>query len=143
MEKALKSKVLVYCVSDGKLLVFRHVDFSSEEVGLQVPAGSIRPNETPEEAAFRELCEETGRTEFVVEEFLGSTYYDISPYRHEVQLRYFYRARPTAALPDRWQSAEDHDGNQPPTRLECFWVPLEAAHVLQAGQSSLLWRLAK
>ncbi|SCF88889.1 MULTISPECIES: NUDIX domain-containing protein [unclassified Streptomyces] len=50
-EKVTKDKVLVYVVRDGRLLVFRHTDYSYEEVGIQVPAGSIRPGETPEAAS--------------------------------------------------------------------------------------------
>jgi 8-oxo-dGTP pyrophosphatase MutT (NUDIX family) len=53
-EKVTKDKVLVYVVRDGKLLVFRHTDYSYEEVGIQVPAGSIRPGESPQDAALRE-----------------------------------------------------------------------------------------
>lgn len=41
-EKVVREKALCYVVRDGRLLVFRHVDFSYEEVGIQVPAGSIR-----------------------------------------------------------------------------------------------------
>ncbi|MER5372713.1 NUDIX domain-containing protein [Streptomyces sp. NPDC002553] len=65
-EKVTKEKVLVYVVRDGRLLVFRHTDYSYEEVGIQVPAGSIRPGETPEAAALREAREETGRTDFKI-----------------------------------------------------------------------------
>ncbi|MGW4698638.1 hypothetical protein ACWEO1_40455, partial [Kitasatospora cineracea] len=46
-EKVTKEKVLVYVVRDGRLLVFRHTDYSYEEVGIQVPAGSIRPGAGP------------------------------------------------------------------------------------------------
>lgn len=53
-EKVTKDKVLCYIVREGKLLVFRHTDYSYEEVGIQVPAGSIRAGETPEAAALRE-----------------------------------------------------------------------------------------
>lgn len=71
--------------------VTAHTDYSYEEVGIQVPAGSVRAGETPEDAALREATEETG------------------------------------------ESA--------PTHFECFWVPLEAAHILQSGQGALLGRL--
>ncbi|MBM3257405.1 MAG: NUDIX domain-containing protein [Candidatus Liptonbacteria bacterium] len=142
MPKVIKKKVLVYCVHNNRLLVFRHLDYSWEQVGVQVPAGSIRDGETPEQAALRELREETGYDTFEVEGFLGTTLYDISPYRAELQERYFYTARPTKELPERWECKEDHDGKQAPTRFECFWIPIEGAHVLQAGQSSMLWRLA-
>jgi demethoxyubiquinone hydroxylase (CLK1/Coq7/Cat5 family) len=38
----------------------------------------------------------------------------------------------------RWPSQELHDGQQRPTCLECFWIPLQDAHVLQAGQGALI-----
>ena len=53
------SKVLCYIVRDGQLLVFRHADYDLEHVGIQVPAGSIRHGESPEDAALREAREET------------------------------------------------------------------------------------
>ena len=142
MDKTISRKALVYCVDRNRLLVFRHVDRSWEEVGVQIPAGTIRPDEAPEQAALRELCEETGRDTFAVQEFIGTTQYDMSPYRREIQERHFFRAHPTAPLPERWFSREEHDGQRAPTRFECFWIPLAAGHVLQAGQSAMLWRLA-
>jgi ADP-ribose pyrophosphatase YjhB (NUDIX family) len=141
MKKALVHKAVVYCVRDGHLLVFRHLDAPWHEVGLQVPSGTIRDGEPPEDAALRELREEAGHDGFAIEAFLGTADYDITPYRAEVQRRHFHRARPTDPLPDRWRSAEAHDGTRAPTRLECFWIPLRGAHVLQAGQGALLWRL--
>ena len=68
-----REKVLCYIVRAGRLLVFRHVDHSWEEVGVQVPAGSIRPGETPEEAALREAQEETGLEHFTIVRKLGET----------------------------------------------------------------------
>ena len=140
-EKVTKDKVLCYIVRDGKLLVFRHTDFSYEEVGIQVPAGSIRDGEAPQAAALREAREETGLSGFKVVAKLGETYYDISPYRFEVQRRHVYHLELTEPAPERWASQEDHDGEQEPTHFECFWVPLEAAHILQAGQGALLGSL--
>lgn len=35
----------------------------------------------------------------------------------------------------------EEDGEREPTRFECFWIPLEAAHVLQTGQGALVGRL--
>ena len=141
MEKVKKQKVVVYCIHEQKLLVFRHIDYSFEEVGIQVPAGSIKENESPEAAALRELQEETGKQNFIINKLLGIAEYDMTPYRYEIQERYFFLAYPTNPLPIRWQSAELHDGEQAPTRLECFWIPLTAAHVLQAGQGAMLGKL--
>ncbi|MET9956411.1 NUDIX domain-containing protein [Streptomyces sp. NPDC006339] len=140
-EKAIKAKALCYIVRDGKLLVHRHVDFSWEEVGVQVPAGSIRDGETPEAAALREAREETGLQNFEIVRKLGVTEYDMGPYRAEIQERHVFHLKLAEPSPERWPSQEDHDGEQEPTRFECFWIPLETAHVLQSGQGSLLGRL--
>ena len=64
--KVHTSKVLCYIVRDDQLLVFRHADYDLEHVGIQVPAGSIRPGESPEDAALREAHEETGLSQFSV-----------------------------------------------------------------------------
>ncbi|WP_034270681.1 NUDIX hydrolase [Actinospica robiniae] len=140
-EKIVKDKVLVYVVRDGHLLVFRHTDYSFEEVGIQVPSGSIRAGESPEGAALREAREETGLTLFKIVKKLGETEYDISPYRFEIQRRHVFHLELLEETPERWASQEDHDGQGDPTRFECFWIPLEAAHVLQSGQGALLGRL--
>ncbi|WP_329486650.1 NUDIX domain-containing protein [Kitasatospora sp. NBC_01246] len=140
-EKVTKEKVLVYVVRDGKLLVFRHTDYSYEEVGIQVPAGSIRTDETPEAAALREAREETGLAGLKIVRKLGETTYDISPYRFEIQHRHVFHLEPTEPTPQRWMSQENHDDEQDPTRFECFWMPLAAAHILQSGQGALLGSL--
>ena len=140
-EKIVKDKVLVYVVRDSRLLVFRHTDYSYEEVGIQVPAGTIRTGESPESAALREASEETGLTQFKIARKLGQVEYDISPYRFEIQRRHVFHLDLLEEAPERWASQEDHDGQCEPTHFECFWIPLEAAHILQAGQGALLGRL--
>ncbi len=143
IETPQTEKVVVYCIENGKLLVFRHTDFSFEEVGIQVPAGSIREGESPANAAIRELREETGKNEFEILRELGTADYNMAPHRNEIQHRRFFLAKPTASFPDRWDSAEMHDGNQPPTNFECFWIPLERGHILQAGQGALLCSISE
>lgn len=54
----LLRKVLIYATYDAKLLVFREPDFPT--VPLQVPGGTLEPNETPLSGAKREFMEETG-----------------------------------------------------------------------------------
>ncbi|MFB8003157.1 NUDIX domain-containing protein [Nocardia sp. NPDC056000] len=140
-EKVSTEKVLAYIVRDGRLLVFRHIDYSWEDVGIQVPAGSLQDGETPEDAVLREAREETGLTEFTIVRKLGEDAYDISPYRFEIQHRHVFELELGQGTPERWNSREEHDGEGEPTRFECFWIPLEVAHVLQSGQGALLGRL--
>ncbi|TDC41539.1 NUDIX domain-containing protein [Micromonospora sp. KC213] len=140
-EKVITNKVLCYVVREGHLLVFRHTDFSYEEVGIQVPGGSVRPGEDPADAALREAREETGLTGLSVVRMLGEVEYDISPLRFEIQRRHVFELTLNGATPERWPSQEDHDGEREPTRFECFWIPLRAAHVLQSGQGALVGRL--
>jgi 8-oxo-dGTP pyrophosphatase MutT (NUDIX family) len=140
-KRVTREKVLCYVVREGNLLVFRHTGYSYEEVGIQVPAGSLRAGETPEVAALREAREETGLKDFTILRKLGETEYDISPYRFEIQHRHVFHLELAEPVPERWDSQEDHDGEQEPTHFECFWIPLEAAHILQSGQGALLGRL--
>ena len=136
-----RQKALCYVVRDGRLLVFRHVDHSLEEGGLQVPAGSVRPGERPEAAALREAREETGLDGLRVVRALGVTEYDVAPYRFEFQRRHVFQLAVEGPVPERWTSVEEHDGEGEPTRFECFWISLAAGHVLQSGQGALLGRL--
>ncbi|MFF4416528.1 NUDIX domain-containing protein [Streptosporangium sp. NPDC001559] len=140
-DKVVKDKVVCYVVRDGRLLVFRHIGRSCEEVGIQVPAGSVRPGEAPEEAALREAREETGLTGFGIVRKLGEVVYDISPHRFEIQHRHVFQLELTEPTPERWASQELHDGEREPTDFECFWTPLEDAHVLQSGQGALIGAL--
>ncbi|MEP6663538.1 MAG: NUDIX hydrolase [Verrucomicrobiota bacterium] len=62
--------IIVALNPQGKLLVVRQFRAAVNRFTLELPAGHIEPGETPEEAARKELCEETG-CEAGVLELLG------------------------------------------------------------------------
>lgn len=139
---AVRQKVLCYVVRDERLLVFRHLDHPWDQSGLQVPAGSLKPHETPAEAALREASEETGLTTLRLIRRVGETQYDMRPYRPEIHHRHVFLLEAKQETPNRWVSREDDaDDGSEPMRLECYWIPLAQAHVLAAGQGALIGHL--
>lgn len=127
-------KVVCYVIHDGHLLVFTHDTIPLATTGVQVPAGTIEPGETPERAAERELFEETGRIGRVVQS-LGEARYDVRPTRDEIAVRHFVlMSIQHADVTERWRAGErfrsDGGGELSWT---CWWMPLQDAHVLAAG----------
>jgi ADP-ribose pyrophosphatase YjhB (NUDIX family) len=66
---AVKHKVLAYITHGDRLLVFSHPH--APEAGIQVPGGTNREGENPEEAIMREAREETGLKDLRLQAFLG------------------------------------------------------------------------
>lgn len=122
---------MAYVVRDGRLLVLTHRDVPLTVTGVQVPAGTVRDGEDPRDAVLREVAEETRYDTFEVRRPLGTETYRIDA--DTTHLRHFYELAPTAPLPETWESAEEHDGERPPTAFTCWWLPLADAHVLAAG----------
>ncbi|WP_298860829.1 NUDIX domain-containing protein [uncultured Microbacterium sp.] len=127
-------KVVGYVVHERRLLVFTHDDVPLEVAGVQVPAGTIEVDESPEAAIVREVFEETGLTVRVVGA-LGVERYDVWPSKPEVHERHFFQLDPVEnEIPERWSAGEgDPSDNGDVQRWTCYWMPLEQAHVLSAG----------
>jgi len=53
--------------NSSDLLLFRH-----PTAGIQIPAGTVEPDETPEQAVFREAFEETGLDNLQIVRYLGA-----------------------------------------------------------------------
>lgn len=136
-------KVVAYIVREDRLLVFVHADDEQfDQSGLQVPAGTVRDGELPEQAVLREASEETGLHGLRIERYLGAAEWDVRPYADAVHVRHFFQLSvEDAELPDRWIAEERGDGDSKPIRFELYWLPLAQGHVLAAGQSALLGRL--
>ena len=118
---------LVRASSAGsELLVFQH-----PMAGVQVPKGTVEPGESPEDAALRELREETGIDGARVRERVG-TWERIAgagPDERgpdERHLWHVYWIESRTALPERWTHVVRVAGPEDGLRFECHWLALRA-----------------
>ena len=139
----VKRKVLAYVTRDDELLVFRHMDFP--DAGLQVPAGTIEEGEDPQDAALREVREESGLTDIRVVGFLGRYLYDAASHGGEVHDRYVYHLELTGSAEQPWLHYEtDPSDGGPPIAFSFFWMSLRDPELrLAGGQGDLLPRLRR
>ncbi|MBX3081873.1 MAG: NUDIX domain-containing protein [Anaerolineae bacterium] len=134
-------KAYAYVTRGNHLLIFRHPDFP--DAGLQVPGGSINPDETSADAALREAYEETGLTQLRLGVFLGEQQRDLSDFgKAELHHRYFYHVWCEEDTPAKWQHHETDPSDDPiqrPIRFEFFWVALpDGVPPLIAGHDAFL-----
>jgi len=128
---------LTHSCQPEKILVFRQPDFPS--VGIQVPAGTIEENETPEQAVLREVREETGIQELQIVRFLGEELYDMSQYKPEVHYRYFFHVECLQlSIDETWSHVEQY-GTGKGVLFEFLWADLTGLDKkLIAGQGNCL-----
>jgi 8-oxo-dGTP pyrophosphatase MutT (NUDIX family) len=116
-------KVFAYITNHNRLLVFSHPN--SPEAGIQVPAGTVKQNETLQNAVLREAYEETGLVGLKLIGYLGNCVYDMSPERgNSAQCRHFFHLEVDGEMPNLWQHYETSGGKREPILFELFWAHL-------------------
>lgn len=125
----VKRKAFAYITHQCRLLVFRHTDVP--EAGIQAPAGTVEPGESPARAVMREAREETGLTDLMLVRFLGDTVYSMHDFpdsfpSKERHHRFFFHLRCLGEPPATWRHSELHGpaGAADPIEFEFFWVEL-------------------
>jgi len=118
-------KAMAYITRGDELLIFRHAEFP--EAGLQVPGGTIEPDEDPAVAVMREALEETGLEDLRMVRFLGEQVRDMRDIgRDELAHRYFYElAVETAQETWRWYEETPAEGGER-IAYDLYWVPIAA-----------------
>jgi 8-oxo-dGTP diphosphatase len=144
--RKVKYKAFAYITNRNRLLVFIHP--FAPEAGIQVPAGTIKADERPEEAVSREAFEETGLSNLIVDAFLGEHERDMSDFGlDEIHHRYFYHLRYEGDPPATWRHEErdsPDDPKQVPIMFEFFWAPLpHDIPPLIAGHGQMIPQLLK
>lgn len=137
----MKHKVFACITHAQRLLVFRQPH--APEAGVQVPAGTLRPDESPEQGVMREALEETGLTDLRLEAFLGQCDFAVSSL-DQVHRRRFYHLSCGSRPPATWRHVEkDPDGQHGRQFVfEFFWVPLSGPMPpLAPGHDRMLHRL--
>ncbi|WP_244198625.1 NUDIX domain-containing protein [Microbacterium phyllosphaerae] len=138
-QMSVVEKAVCYVIAEDRLLVFTHDDTDILATGVQVPAGTVRDDESAAQAAERELFEETGLRGAVTRS-LGTEFYDLAPLRGEVALRHFFRLEVVdPEVSAVWQAGEaDPATGDSPISWTCRWIPLAQAHVLAGGLGARL-----
>lgn len=136
---SLIPKVSVFVIDDkDRLLVFEHLDFPG--AGIQVPAGTIDPNEQPLAAALRELCEETGKQSFEITRLIARKHiYEVRQGREEIHDRWFFQASLTQALPEEWVFGESLAIGW--IRFHFYWIDRATAEVSLTPDHVEVYRL--
>ena len=92
---------------------------------LQLPAGTIETGEAPDEAALRELMEETG----VAGEIRTLAGVLDEDNNGQSQRRWIYLVDAPEGLPDEWAFVCDCG-----VPIRCHWLPFEDATIVAAQQ---------
>ena len=100
----------------SELLVF----VSLEELGLEVPKGSVQPGETPAQAAVREIWEESGLIGLILIRELGVTLW-------QDEEQHFYLFKTDQALPDQFEHVVTGQDGDRGMRYQYRWIKVTPA----------------
>lgn len=132
MEPARKAKAFAVITRDAAVgmdvLVLLHPDHPG--AGIQLPAGTVKPDENVLAAARREATEETGLTHLQLVGVLGEAEFDARPWgRNELHHRTFVHFRCLELTADIWEQWEEDPEGSPGERFrfELRWVPFNAS----------------
>ena len=120
-----KVAAVITRVVDGRteLCVFDHAAL------VQVPAGTLEPDEAPVDGAVREAWEETGLPHLELVDHL-STFDEVNGDR--TQTRHVFHLRATTPTPDEWWVLTPDGGS---SQWRCRWVPLGDLTGVHEGQA--------
>ena len=124
----MRKRVYLYIVKNSDILVLRRTDFP--DLGLQIPGGTVKPDEMPIDAAARDAIEETGLAELGTSVILGATVVPSLRSDEDLLEAWFYRIDVKGQVPEVWLHTEYHvsdNDNNDKIRFELSWLPMTKA----------------
>jgi 8-oxo-dGTP diphosphatase len=134
----MKKKVLIYIArnknNQTELLVFQHRDFP--EAGIQVPGGTVKVNERPDDAAIRETKEESGVS--IDSPKLAGVFNWFRRDKGEFQERHIFHVHLSNSA-DSWthKVAGNNEDEDRDLIFNFYWVPITDGVNILAGQQGL------
>jgi ADP-ribose pyrophosphatase YjhB (NUDIX family) len=116
----VRQKAFAYVVRTDRLHPQLLVFTSLDEPGFEVPKGALEEGETFEQAAHREVFEESGITGLRVRKELGVAYWQ------DEEQRFFLLEAPSG-LADSFEHAVTGQGIDRGFRYQCRWLDIEPA----------------
>lgn len=119
----------------GRLLVFTHRDYP--EAGVQVPTGTVEPNEETADAVLREVAEESGLTTCRIVRRLGAHWFS-RPADNQTGEREFFLLSAPAETAEAWQHRVDAAGQDQDMVFAYFWASADKNLRLAGGLGKYL-----
>ncbi|MFF2496774.1 NUDIX domain-containing protein [Peribacillus sp. NPDC058075] len=117
---------------ETQVLVFQH---PIREAGIQIPKGTVKPQEDPYQAVIREMKEETGLENFHVEKLIAEDFWENVD--GAIHNRYFYQIR-VYHVPDEWNHQPTGGGDEEGLTFHFFWISSEHEVQLIKGHEDYL-----
>ncbi|MFJ7666696.1 NUDIX domain-containing protein [Lysinibacillus sp. NPDC097195] len=120
-----------------QVLVFRH---SILEAGIQIPKGTVKPQECTSHTVIREIQEETGLKDFKVEKLLAEDFWENDD--GIIHNRFFYKIQ-VCETRDEWDYAPIGGGDEDGLLFHYFWISSQAEVELSRGHGDYLHLIFK
>ncbi|MCO0598030.1 NUDIX domain-containing protein [Peribacillus butanolivorans] len=137
MEPIRKAYGYVTRINEDKpqVLVFQH---SIPEAGIQIPKGTVKPEENTYNAVIREIEEETGLKNVDVEALLAQDYWESDD--GTIHQRFFYKIN-VSDVPNEWNYQPTGGGDEEGLTFRFFWISSQEDVVLVRGHGDYLNRI--